>query len=93
MRKLGPKQTELQEAYEEAGIFDSVMDRKIKAKVKRAKMNFYFMEVKHELSVWAEFNWRKRKRVSSSKIGQYLHRSSLRSLPHGFFSQILQSFS
>ncbi|OUU25994.1 MAG: hypothetical protein CBC04_05725 [Verrucomicrobia bacterium TMED44] len=84
MRKLGPKQTALQEAFEEAGIIGSIVDRKIKAKVKGPKMNFYPMEVKSELSVWPESNWRERKWVSSSEVGQYLHRSSLRSLLLGF---------
>lgn len=84
MRKLGPKQTALQEAFEEAGIIGSIVDRKIKAEVKGTKMNFYPMEVKSELSVWPESNWRERKWVSSSEVGQYLHRSSLRSLLLGF---------
>ena len=54
MKKLGSKETALQEAYEEAGIIGSVIDQKISAKIKGKQMAFYPMEVKNELAVWPE---------------------------------------
>ena len=39
--KLGPKETARQEAFEEAGIIGTIVDRKISAKVNGKKIAFF----------------------------------------------------
>jgi 8-oxo-dGTP pyrophosphatase MutT (NUDIX family) len=92
MKKLGSKKTALQEAYEEAGIIGSVMDQKISAKIKGKRMAFYPMEVKNELAVWPESNWRQRKWIRSNEAKYYLNHQSLRSILEETSEKLLQSF-
>ena len=92
MKKLGSKGTALQEAYEEAGIIGSVVDQKISAKVKGKIMAFYPMEVKNELAVWPESEWRQRKWIYSNEAKDYLNHGSLRSILEETSAKLLQSF-
>ena len=92
MKKLGAKETALQEAYEEAGIIGSVMDQKISAKIKGKQMAFYPMEVKNELAVWPESEWRQRKWIRSNEAKDYLNHGSLRSILEETSEKLLQSF-
>ena len=92
MKKLGSKGTALQEAYEEAGIIGSVVDQKISAKVKGKIMAFYPMEVKNELAVWPESEWRQRKWIRSNEAKDYLNHGSLRSILEETSAKLLQSF-
>ncbi len=92
MKKLGAKETALQEAYEEAGIIGSVMDQKISAKIKGKQMAFYPMEVKNELAVWPESEWRQRKWIRSNEAKNYLNHGSLRSILEETSAKLLQSF-
>ena len=91
MKKLGSKGTALQEAYEEAGIIGSVVDQKISAKVKGKIMAFYPMEVKNELAVWPESEWRQRKWIYSNEAKDYLNHGSLRSILKELSGKLLQS--
>jgi len=91
MKKLGSKGTALQEAYEEAGIIGSVVDQKISAKVKGKIMAFYPMEVKIELAVWPESEWRQRKWIYSNEAKDYLNHGSLRSILKELSGKLLQS--
>jgi len=91
MKKLGSKGTALQEAYEEAGIIGSVVDQKISAKVKGKIMAFYPMEVKNELAVWPESEWRQRKWLRSNEAKDYLNHGSLRSILKELSGKLLQS--
>ena len=92
MKKLGSKGTALQEAYEEAGIIGSVVDQKISAKIKGKQMAFYPMEVKNELAVWPESEWRQRKWIRSNEAKDYLNHGSLRSILEETSAKLLQSF-
>jgi len=91
MKKLGSKGTALQEAYEEAGIIGSVVDQKISAKIKGKQMAFYPMEVKNELAVWPESEWRQRKWIRSNEAKDYLNHGSLRSILKELSGKLLQS--
>ena len=93
MKKLGPKETARQEAFEEAGIIGTIVDRKISAKVKGKKIAFFPMEVKNEFSVWPESDWRKRKWIRSDETGNYLNQNALKTLLKGVSEKILQSCS
>jgi hypothetical protein len=92
MKKLGSKGTALQEAYEEAGIIGSVVDQKFSTKIKGKRMAFYPMEVKNELAVWPESNWRQRKWIRSNEAKYYLNHQSLRSILEETSEKLLQSF-
>jgi 8-oxo-dGTP pyrophosphatase MutT (NUDIX family) len=92
MKKLGSKGTALQEAYEEAGIIGSVVDQKVSTKIKGKRMTFYPMEVKNELAVWPESNWRQRKWIRSNEAKNYLNHQSLRSILEETSEKLLQSF-
>ena len=92
MKKLGSKETALQEAYEEAGIIGSVMDQKISAKIKGKQMAFYPMEVKNELAVWPESEWRQRKWIRSNEAKDYLNHGSLRSILKHFQQNFYNPF-
>jgi 8-oxo-dGTP pyrophosphatase MutT (NUDIX family) len=91
MKKLGSKGTALQEAYEEAGIIGSVVDQKVSTKIKGKHMAFYPMEVKNELAVWPESNWRQRKWIRSNEAKNYLNHHSLRSILEEISEKIFQS--
>ena len=92
MKKLGSKGTALQEAYEEAGIIGSVVDQKFSTKIKGKRMAFYPMEVKNELAVWPESEWRQRKWIRSNEAKDYLNHGSLRSILDETSAKLLQSF-
>lgn len=91
--KLGPKKTALQEAYEEAGILGTIVDRKISIKINGKRMNFYPMEVKNEFSVWPESGWRKRRWIRQDEMSDYLNSNSLKSLLEKVSGNILQTCS
>ena len=91
MKKLGSKGTALQEAYEEAGIIGSVIGQKVSAKIKGKQMAFYPMEVKNELAVWPESEWRQRKWIRSNEAKDYLNHGSLRSILKELSGKLLQS--
>jgi 8-oxo-dGTP pyrophosphatase MutT (NUDIX family) len=91
MKKLGSKGTALQEAYEEAGIIGSVIGQKVSAKIKGKQMAFYPMEVKNELAVWPESEWRQRKWIRSNEAKDYLNHGSLRSILKELSGELLQS--
>ena len=93
MNKLGPRRTALQEAYEEAGILGTIVDKKLSKKVRGKKMAFYPMEVKNEFSVCPESEWRKRKWIRSNEATNYLSSNSLRSLLVEVSKNILQTCS
>ena len=92
MKKLGSKGTALQEAYEEAGIIGSVIDQKLSTKIKGKHMAFYPMEVKNELAVWPESNWRQRKWIRSNEAKTYLNHRPLRSILKEISEKIFQSY-
>ena len=93
MNKLGPKQTALQEAYEEAGILGRIVDQKISTKVNGKRMAFYPMKVKSEISTWPESGWRKRRWIRQNELSDYLNSSSLKSLLKKVSGNILQTCS
>ena len=92
MKKLGSKGTALQEAYEEAGIIGSVIDQKLSTKIKGKHMAFYPMEVKNELAVWPESNWRQRKWIRSNEAKTYLNHRPLRSILKEISQKFFQSY-
>jgi hypothetical protein len=50
------------------------------------------MEVKNELAVWPESNWRQRKWIRSNEAKYYLNHQSLRSILEETSEKLLQSF-
>jgi hypothetical protein len=54
-------------------------------------MAFYPMEVKNELAVWPESNWRQRKWIRSNEAKNYLNHHSLRSILEEISEKIFQS--
>ena len=91
MKKLGSKGTALQEAYEEAGIIGTVVDQKISTIVNGKCMAFYPMEVKNELAVWPESDWRQRKWIRTNEAKDYINHGSLRSILKELSGKLLPS--
>jgi len=50
------------------------------------------MEVKNELAVWPESEWRQRKWIRSNEAKDYLNHGSLRSILEETSAKLLQSF-